>query len=115
MLRKIMIAAGSVLAVVLLSGAVFVSARQNLRFDDTTYPDVAASTDSAVVERGRYIVMTAGCIGCHATATSFATSRPVPDVTAIRRNGRRTPAAPTSHSSAGSCSTFRRASSTRAT
>jgi mono/diheme cytochrome c family protein len=82
MLRKIMIAAGSVLAVVLLSGAVFVSARQNLRFDDTTYPDVAASTDSAVVERGRYIVRdVAPCAGCHgdpAQRAAYASGADVP-------------------------------------
>jgi mono/diheme cytochrome c family protein len=29
--------------------------------------DVADSAERAIAERGRYIVMTAGCIGCHAT------------------------------------------------
>ncbi|HMC56046.1 MAG TPA: hypothetical protein VKH19_12775, partial [Gemmatimonadaceae bacterium] len=43
-----------------------VSARQNLRFDETPYPDVAASTDSAVIARGHYIVrVVAPCAGCH--------------------------------------------------
>ena len=66
MLRKILISGASVLGVLIVVGAVFVSARQNLRFDDTPYPDVAASTDSAVVERGRYIVRVAApCAGCH--------------------------------------------------
>jgi mono/diheme cytochrome c family protein len=66
MLRKILISGASVLGVLIVVGAVFVSARQNLRFDDTPYPDVAASTDSAVVERGRYIVrIVAPCAGCH--------------------------------------------------
>jgi mono/diheme cytochrome c family protein len=66
MLRKILISGASVLGVLIVVGAVFVSARQNLRFDDTPYPDVAASTDSAVVERGRYIVRNvAPCAGCH--------------------------------------------------
>ena len=66
MLRKILIAAGSVLLVLVVGGGVFVSSRQNLRFDDTPYPDVAASTDSAVIARGRYIVRdVAPCAGCH--------------------------------------------------
>jgi len=66
MLRKILIAAGSVLLVLVIGGGVFVSSRQNLRFDDTPYPDVVASTDSAVVARGRYIVRdVAPCAGCH--------------------------------------------------
>jgi len=66
MLRKILIGVGSLLVVIVLCGAVFVSARQNLRFDDTPYPDVAASTDSAVIARGHYIVrVVAPCAGCH--------------------------------------------------
>lgn len=53
------------LAVVVVGGAVFIALRQNLTFD-TPYPDVTASTDSAVVERGRYIVReVAPCAGCH--------------------------------------------------
>src|SRR5439155_5393080 len=40
-------------------------ARQNLRFD-APYPPVQASTDSAVIARGHYIVRTlAVCAGCH--------------------------------------------------
>ncbi len=66
MLRKILIATGTVLVVIVLCGGVFVSTRQNLRFDDTPYPDVAASTDSAVIARGHYIVRdVAPCAGCH--------------------------------------------------
>jgi mono/diheme cytochrome c family protein len=66
MLRKILLAAGGVVSVLIACGAVFVLVRQNLRFDDTPYPDVAASKDSAVVERGRYIVrVVAPCAGCH--------------------------------------------------
>ena len=66
MLRKILIAAAAVLVVIVAGGAVFVSARQNLRFDDTPYPDVVASADPAVIERGHYIVrVVAPCAGCH--------------------------------------------------
>jgi len=66
MLRKILVAIGSVLVVLIVGGGIFVSARQNLRFDATPYPDVVASTDSAVVARGHYIVrVVAPCAGCH--------------------------------------------------
>jgi len=66
MLRKILIVIGSVLVVVVLAGAAFVASRQNLRFDDTPYPDVIASTDSSVIARGHYIVRTvAPCASCH--------------------------------------------------
>jgi len=66
MLRKILVAIGSVLVVLIVGGGIFVSARQNLRFDATPYPDVVASTDSAVIARGHYIVrVVAPCAGCH--------------------------------------------------
>jgi cytochrome c553 len=66
MLRKILVAIGSVLVVLIVGGGIFVSARQNLRFDSTPYPDVTASTDSAVIARGHYIVRdVAPCAGCH--------------------------------------------------
>jgi mono/diheme cytochrome c family protein len=74
MLRKILVAVASVLVVIIVGGGVFVSARQNLHFDDTPYPDVAASTDSAVVERGHYIVrVVAPCAGCHGDPAQRAT------------------------------------------
>src|SRR6476661_7788947 len=66
MLRKILVAIGSVLVVLIVGGGIFVSARQNLRFDATPYPDVVASNDSAVIARGHYIVrVVAPCAGCH--------------------------------------------------
>ena len=51
MLRKVLITAAVVILVVLLGGGAFVASRQNLKFDPP-YPDVAASTDSAVIARG---------------------------------------------------------------
>src|SRR5262245_48112626 len=64
-MRKVLLALGAVLLIVLLGGGVFVATRQNLRFD-APYPEVTASTDSAVVERGRYIVRElAPCASCH--------------------------------------------------
>jgi mono/diheme cytochrome c family protein len=65
MLRKALVIVGSVLLVVIAGGAVFVASRQNLKFD-APFPDVRASTDTAVVERGRYIVRNvAPCASCH--------------------------------------------------
>ena len=44
----------------------YVGSRQNLRFDSTPYPELAASTDSAVIERGRYLVRdVVVCTVCH--------------------------------------------------
>ena len=55
MLRKTLLVIGTVLLVVVAGGAVFVATRQHLKFD-APYPKVAASSDSAIVERGHYIV-----------------------------------------------------------
>jgi len=65
MLRKIFLIGGTLLLVVVAAGAVFVGTRQNLKFDPP-YPEVVASTDSAVIERGHYIVrVMAPCASCH--------------------------------------------------
>ena len=65
MVRKILLVIGSVLLVCVVGGAVYVGSRQHLSFD-APYPHVVASTDSAVVERGRYIVRVAApCASCH--------------------------------------------------
>ena len=73
MLRKILIVIGSVLVIVLLAGAAFVASRQNLRFDDTPYPNIVASTDSSVIARGHYIVRNvAPCASCHGDPTQRA-------------------------------------------
>ena len=69
MVRKILLVLGSVLLVVIVGGAVYVGSRQHLTFD-APYPKVVASTDSAVVARGHYIVRTvAGCAACHGDPT----------------------------------------------
>jgi mono/diheme cytochrome c family protein len=65
MLKKALRIVGIVLLVVMAGGAVFVATRQHLTFD-APYPKVAASSDSAIVERGHYIVRNAApCAGCH--------------------------------------------------
>ncbi|MGH7731483.1 MAG: c-type cytochrome [Candidatus Eiseniibacteriota bacterium] len=60
------------LIVVAVAGlATFVAARQNLTFD-APYPRIAASGDSAVVARGRYLVRdVVNCAQCHGDTTQM--------------------------------------------
>ncbi len=72
MLRKILLALVGLVALVVAAGAVFVASRQNLRFDPP-YPGVTASTDSAVIARGRYLVRDiVNCAQCHGDTTQRA-------------------------------------------
>ncbi|HWP36011.1 MAG TPA: cytochrome c [Gemmatimonadales bacterium] len=65
MVRKILLGLVGLIVVVVVGAAVFVAARQNLTFDPP-YPPITATTDSAVVARGRYIVRdVAPCAACH--------------------------------------------------
>lgn len=65
MLRRVLLSVVVVLLVALAAGAVFVAARQNLRFE-APYPEIAASTDSAVVARGEYLMSAVtDCASCH--------------------------------------------------
>jgi mono/diheme cytochrome c family protein len=79
--RRALIVIGSILLVVVLGGAAFVASRQNLKFDPP-YPEIAASSDSSVIERGRYIVRNlAPCAACHAGPdhrTAYANGEDVP-------------------------------------
>jgi mono/diheme cytochrome c family protein len=69
MFRKILLAVLGLVALVLVAGAVFVSSRQHLKFD-APFPQIAASTDTAVIARGRYIVRDiANCTQCHGDPT----------------------------------------------
>jgi mono/diheme cytochrome c family protein len=64
-LRKILLTLVALVALLIVAGAVFVASRQNLKFD-APYPAVTASTDSAVIARGRYVVRdVANCAQCH--------------------------------------------------
>ncbi len=65
---------GLLLAVVLaVAGfAGYVASRQDLKFD-APYPEIAATTDSSIVERGRYLVRdVAQCAQCHGDTKRMA-------------------------------------------
>jgi mono/diheme cytochrome c family protein len=68
------------LAVLLVLGtaslAVAIVLREDRKFD-RPYPELVASTDPAVIERGRYLVTgPAHCTECHATPGASATAEP---------------------------------------
>lgn len=72
MVRKILLALLTLLVVAIAGIAIFVAARQNLKFD-APYPKIAASTDSAVIARGRYLVRdVVNCAQCHGDTTRMA-------------------------------------------
>jgi mono/diheme cytochrome c family protein len=79
-MRKALIVVGSVLLIIVAGGAVFVASRQHLTFD-APYPDVVASTDSSIVERGHYIVRSlAPCASCHGDPNQRAANASGADV-----------------------------------
>lgn len=60
------------LGILLLTGGMTIAvvSRQNLRYE-APYPDIKASADSAIIARGRHLVISsAHCIDCHSTANS---------------------------------------------
>src|SRR5262245_43177440 len=70
--RKILLVLVGLLVLVIVACVVFVATRQNLKFDPP-YPAVAASTDSAVIARGHYVVRTVvNCASCHGDTTQHA-------------------------------------------
>ena len=80
-MRKALIVVGCLLLIIVVGGAVYVGARQSLTFD-APYPKIAATTDSAVVARGQYVVrVLAPCAACHgdpAQRAAFASGEDVP-------------------------------------
>jgi mono/diheme cytochrome c family protein len=72
MIRKLLFVVLIVIVMIVAAGAIYVAARQNLSFD-APYPEVAASTDSVVVARGRYLVRDlVNCTQCHGDASRVA-------------------------------------------
>ncbi|MFN8586171.1 MAG: c-type cytochrome [Candidatus Eisenbacteria bacterium] len=68
-MMKFLLAVAVVLAVAVAGFAAYVASRQHLRFD-VAAPAIAATTDSATVARGRYLVRhLANCADCHGDPT----------------------------------------------
>lgn len=72
MIRRIGRTLAAFVGVVVAAFAIFVAARQHLRFD-APYPDVVASADTAVIARGRYVVRDlVNCASCHGDTMQMA-------------------------------------------
>ena len=72
MIRKILLVLLGLVVLVIVACVAFVASRQNLKFNPP-YPAVAASTDSAVIARGHYVVRNiANCASCHGDTTQHA-------------------------------------------
>jgi mono/diheme cytochrome c family protein len=64
-LKKILKWTGIIILLLVAGITVIVAARQNLTYD-AIYPDIKASTDSAVIARGKHLMYSsAHCIDCH--------------------------------------------------
>jgi len=72
LVRRIVVTLLAVVVVAILGFAGWVASRQNLRFD-VPLPAVAASSDSAVIARGHYVVRNvAPCAACHGAPDAHA-------------------------------------------
>jgi len=64
-LKKILKWTGIVLLFLVIALTITVAARQNLKYD-APYPDIKATADTVIINRGRHLVYTAAhCINCH--------------------------------------------------
>jgi mono/diheme cytochrome c family protein len=78
--KRILVGLFALVAVVVAGFTIFVASRQNLKFD-APEPTVAASSDSAVIARGHYIVRNvAPCAACHGDPGRVAEYRQGADV-----------------------------------
>lgn len=63
--RRLFLGFVGLVALVFAACAIYVGTRQHLTFNPP-YPQIAASTDTTVIARGRYVVRDlVGCAGCH--------------------------------------------------
>jgi mono/diheme cytochrome c family protein len=71
-LRRVLAAVAALLGVFVLGFTIFVAARQHLTYNPPS-PAVTASSDPAVIARGRYVVRNlVNCAGCHGDTTRRA-------------------------------------------
>lgn len=65
MLRKVLKWTGIVLFFIIAGATLTIALRQHLTYD-APYPNIKASTDSTVIDKGRHIVLGPGhCVDCH--------------------------------------------------
>jgi mono/diheme cytochrome c family protein len=68
--KRILKWTGIVLLLLISGLTITILLRQNLKYA-RPYPDITATTDSAVIERGRHLVFGAAhCVDCHSTANN---------------------------------------------
>jgi mono/diheme cytochrome c family protein len=73
LLKKILLGLLAVLVLFVAGFSIYVASRQHLVFNDVPFPQVAASTDSAVIARGHYLVRNVvNCAQCHGDITRTA-------------------------------------------
>lgn len=66
-MKKILKWTGIIVLLIISGLAITVMARQHLKYD-APYPNIKASTNSAIVAKGRHIVLGPGhCVDCHST------------------------------------------------
>lgn len=66
MIKKIILYTLGLLVLALVSAFIYVSLTWDKKYEDWPSPDLASSTDSAVIARGRYLVTgPAHCVSCH--------------------------------------------------
>jgi mono/diheme cytochrome c family protein len=66
-MKKVLKWTGIVLLFIVLGLSITVMSRQHLKYD-APYPNIASSTDSAIIAKGRHIVLGPGhCVDCHST------------------------------------------------
>lgn len=81
MIRRILAGLLTLIVLVIAGFAIFVASRQNLKFGTTPCPEVTASTDTAVIARGRYLVRSvAPCAECHGDPKQLAAAMEGADV-----------------------------------
>lgn len=69
-IKKILKWTGLTLLTIILLVSIVTASRQHLTYE-APYPNIKASTDSAVIARGRHLVIgPAHCVDCHSTANS---------------------------------------------
>jgi mono/diheme cytochrome c family protein len=69
-IKKILLGLLVVVFLMIAGASVYVASRQHLVFDNVPYPEVTASTDTAVIARGHYVVRNlANCAQCHGDTT----------------------------------------------